>query len=125
MRKTPFRPSNEISQAYNSGTVKIYAVTDSAAPGYQSKKKPQLKYSLQFEERALGITRIYQSKQAKAEILRVLRVPRVNISPQDVAVTHDGQSYEISTVQMVPDVYPPSLDISLKHLTHDLEVIPK
>lgn len=125
MRKTPFRPSNEISQAYNDGTVKIYTVTDSAPAGYQPRKHLQPKYTLQFEERALGITRIYQSKQAQAEILRVLRVPRVNISPQDVAITHDDQSYEISTVQMVPGVYPPSLDISLKKLTHDLEVFPK
>lgn len=123
MRKVPFRPSNEISQSYNDGTVKIYSVSDSAPPGYQSKKKLQLRFTLQYEERALGITRIYQSKQANAEILRVLRVPRVNISPQDVAIIHDGQAYEISTVQLVVDVYPPSLDISLKKLTHDLEVL--
>ena len=125
MRKTPFRPSNEISQSYNDGTVKIYAVSDGAQPGYQAKPTLQLKYTLQFEERALGINRIYQSRQAHAEILRVLRVPRVNISAQDVAVTHDGQAFDVSTVQLVKDVYPPSLDISLKKLTHDLEVIPK
>ena len=126
MRKTPFRPSNEISQTYNDGTVKIYAISNEAPPGYQPKIKltePE-KYTLQFEERGLGITRIYMSKQAHAEVLRVLRVPRVNISPQDIAVTHDGQAYEISTVQLARDVYPPSLDISLVRLTHDLEVIP-
>ena len=123
MRKVPFRPSNEISQSYNDGTVKIYSVSDSAPPGYQPKKKLQLRFTLQYEECALGITRIYQSKQANAEILRVLRVPRVNISPQDVAIIHDGQAYEISTVQLAVDVYPPSLDISLKKLTHDLEVL--
>ena len=124
MRKRPFRPSNEISQTYNDGTVKIYSVKDSASPGFQPKKEPKIKYTLQYEERALGITRLYQSKQAQAEILRVLRVPRVNISAQDIAVTHDGKCYEISTVQLAKDVYPPSLDISLKQLTHKLEVIP-
>lgn len=123
MRKVPFRTSNEISQSYNDGTVKIYSVSDVAPPGYQPKKKLQLRFTLQYEERALGISRIYQSKQANAEILRVLRVPRVNISPQDVAIIHDGQAYEISTVQLAVDVYPPSLDISLKKLTHDLEVL--
>lgn len=125
MRKTPFRPSNDISQPYNDGTVKIYTVTDGAQPGYQPKVTLQLKYTLQFEERALGINRIYLSRQSQAEILRVLRVPRVNISPQDVAITHDGHAYEISTVQLAKDVYPASLDISLKKLTHDLEVIPR
>lgn len=88
-------------------------------------KKLSEKYILHYEERALGITRIYQSRQAQAEILRVLRVPRVNISAQDVAITHDGQIYEISTVQLVLDVYPPSLDVSLKKLTHKLEEVPK
>ena len=123
MRKKPFRPSNEISQSYNSGTVKIYAVTNSAPAGYQPRNNLELKYTLQFEERALGLTRIYQSKQAQAEILRVLRVPRVNISPQDVAIIHNGQAYEISTAQLVVGIYPPSLDISLKKLTHDLEAL--
>ena len=125
MRKTPFRPSNEISQAYNDGTVQIYTVANSAPAGYQPKKVLRLKYTLQYEERALGINRIYQSRQAKAEILRVLRVPRVNVSPQDVAITHDGHAYEVSTVQSAKDVYPASLDISLKKLSHDLEVIPR
>ena len=125
MRKKPFRPSNEISQSYNDGTVKIYTVSNSAAPGYQPKEGLRLKYTLQYDERALGINRIYLSRQDHAEIIRVLRVPRVNISPQDVAITHDGQSYEISTVQLAKDVHPASLDISLKKLTHDLEVIPE
>ena len=127
MRKTPFRPSNEITQTYNSGTVDIYAVTDGAQPGYQPKKtlSEMPKYSLHFEERALGIKRIYMSRQAQAEIVKVIRVPRVNISPQDVAIIHDGTAYEISTVQAVPDVYPPSMDLSLKHLTQNLEVMPE
>lgn len=127
MRKKPLRPSNEISQSYNDGTVEIYAVSNAAPPGLQP--KPVLsndpKYILHYAEQTLGINRIYLSRQAKAEILRVLRVPRVNISVQDVAITHDGQVYEISTVQLAKDVYPPSVDISLKRLTHKLEVLPK
>ncbi len=126
MRKTPFRANNDISQTYNSGTVKIYTVTDSAKPGYQPKpilsEKP--KFTLQYEERALGITRIYLSRQDQAEILRVIRVPRVNISPQDVAVTEDGKVYEISTAQMAKNVFPSSLDLSLKKLSQNLEAIP-
>ena len=33
MRKTPYRTNNDISQTYNSGTVKIYTVSDGAKPG--------------------------------------------------------------------------------------------
>lgn len=126
MRKTPYRTNNDISQTYNSGTVKIYTVSDGAKPGYQTKValSPKPKYSLQYEERALGIKRIYLSRQAQAEILRVIRVPRVNISPQDVALTEDGNLYEISTVQLVKDVFPLSLDLSLKKVSQNLEVIP-
>lgn len=124
MRKAAFRPDNEISQQYNSGTVKIYTVTDGASPGYQPKVilTGEPKYVLHYDERILGITRIYLSRQAQAEIVKVIRVPRVNISPQDVAVTEDGEKYEISTVQKAEGVFPPSLDLSLKKLSQNLEV---
>lgn len=127
MRKTPYRANNDISQTYNSGTVKIYSVSNGAKPGYQAKPTlfPEPKYSLQYEERALGISRIYLSRQAQAEIIKVIRVPRVDISTQDVAIIHDGKAYEIGTVQVVLGVFPPSLDLSLKKLEQNLEVIPK
>ena len=127
MRKAPFRANNDISQTYNSGTVKIYTVTDGAKPGYQAKPTlpPKPKFTLQYEERALGISRIYMSRQAQAEIVKVIRVPRVGISPQDVAITQDGKMYEINTVQLAKDVFPPSLDLSLKKLEQKLEVVPE
>lgn len=127
MRKTPFRPSNEISQSYNSGTVKIHTATDGANPGYQAKAKlsPEPKYTLHYEERILGINRLYLSRQAQAEIVKVIRVPRVDISPQDVAITEDGKQYEINIVQLANGVYPPSLDLSLKKVEQIWEVATK
>ena len=125
MRKTPFRATNEISQQYNDGVVKIYAVTDSSHPGYQPKEALTLKYSLAFEERALGINRLYLRRQNHAEIKRVIRVQRVSISPQDVAITHDGKQYRVDTVQAVLGVYPPSLDLSLVAVEQNFEVMPQ
>ena len=125
MRKTPFRPNNEISQQYNDGIVKIYTVTDGAKPGYQTRPQLKEKYKLAFEERALGINRLYLSRQNNAEIKRVIRVHRVNISSQDVAITHDGIQYRVDTVQAVQGVYPPSLDLSLKAIEQNFEVMPK
>lgn len=125
MRKTPFRPTNEISQQYNDGVVKIYTVTDSAEPGRQVKEKLELKYTLAFEERALGINRLYLSRQNQAEVERVIRVQRVNISTQDVAITHDGKQYRVDTVQAVQGVYPPSLDLSLRAVEQKFEVMPQ
>lgn len=125
MRKTPFRPTNEISQQFNDGMVKIYTVTDRALPGHQPKEELELKYSLAFEERALGINRLYLSRQNQAEVERVIRVQRVNISTQDVAITHDGKQYKVDTVQAVQGVYPPSLDLSLRAVEQNFEVMPQ
>lgn len=125
MRKTPFRPTNEISQQYNDGVVNIYTVTDSADPGCQPKQELTLKCTLHFEERALGINRLYLSRQNQAEIKRVIRVQRVPISSQDVAITHDGRQYRVDTVQAVQGVYPPSLDLSLRAVEQKFEVMPQ
>ena len=125
MRKAPFRPSNEISQQYNDGVVKIYTVKDAAAPGRQPVEQLELKYTLRFEERALGINRLYLSRQNQAEVERVIRVQRVNVSNQDVAITHDGKQYRIDTVQAVMEVYPPSLDLSLRAVEQNFEVMPQ
>lgn len=120
--RAPTRPSNEISQIYNDGTVEIYAVADKAQPGYQPKKDPTRKYKLRFAERKLGLTRIYQARQNHVEILKVIRVPKVQVTTKDIAITHDGQQYEIDTVQEAMGVYPPSLDLSLKAIKHRIEV---
>lgn len=121
-KRQPWRPNNDISQAFNDGTVGIYAVTDKAQPGYQSKKDPNLRYKLRFAEQRLGINRLYLSRQQHTEILKVIRVPRVEILPGDVAVLHDGSQYTVDTVQIVPGVYPESLDVALKAITHKVEV---
>lgn len=123
--RAPFRPNNEITQAYNDGSVTIYTVADKAEPGYQPKKKPEEKYQLRYADRKLGLTRIYQARQNHVEILKVIRVPRVNITTKDIAITHDGNQYEIDTVQEAMGVYPPSLDLSLKAIKHRIEVLPK
>ena len=125
MRKVPFRANNEISQQYNDGVVTIYAVADSAKPGFQPKQELTKKFTLAFEERALGINRLYLSRQNQAEIKRVIRVQRVPISSQDVAITHDGQQYRVDTVQAVQGVYPPSLDLSLRAVEQKFEVMPR
>lgn len=123
-RKMPFRANNDISQQYNDGLVQICAVTDVAAPGRQPVEKLSPKYTLRYEERALGINRLYLSRQNHAEIVKVIRIPRVAVTSQDVAITHDGKQYRIDAVQAAKDVFPPSLDLSLKNIEQNLEVMP-
>ena len=105
MRKAPTRPNNDITQQYNSGVLTVCALTDAAQPGYKPILKLTPKAALRYEERRLGIARLYQSRQAQVEI------------------TEDGRQYRIDTVQAVMDVWPPSLDMSLVRITQAYEVM--
>ena len=122
-RKMPTRPTNEISQQFNSGTIGVFSTEDVAEVGYQPRLKLKKKLSARYEEQRLGINRLYLSRQNLAEIIRVVRVPRmpVSISNQDVAQTEDGQYYRIDTAQVVEGSYPASLDISLRAVEPDFD----
>lgn len=123
-RKMPFRPSNEISQTYNDGIVEVFSSDDTAAPGYQPVIKATHKYTVPFSERVLGINRLFLGRQNQVEIKLVLRIPRIGVSTQDLARTHNGKWYRINAVQSVEGVRPPSLDISLVAVEQKVEVIP-
>lgn len=116
--KAPFRPRTEngVSQNFDDGIVEIYAVSNTAAPGYAP--VPTLaaepSYTLRYEERTFGIQRYYSSKQNQIQIERVIRVPRVpGVNNQQAAKTEDGVIYRIDLVQPFMDVYPPSMDLTL------------
>lgn len=118
MRKTPFRPDNEISQTYNSGFCTVYRERDTARPGYAPQTKLEWKASLRYEEQRLGLNRYYAARQADVEVERVIRVPNPPAvrapTPQDVVRTESGILYRIDLVQTVPGVWPASLDLTLR-----------
>lgn len=123
MWKAPNRSKHEITQSFNDGIVKIYSVQDDAKPGYKPVQKLSEKIILRFEEQRLGITRLYQSRQAQNEIEKVIRVPKAgDISAKDVAVL-EGKQYTIDTIQKVPDVYPPCQDLALVRIEQEIEVM--
>ena len=109
----PYRSANEVTQDYNDGIVTIYAVADSAQPGYQPKPTLTKKYTLRYDEQRVGIQRYYEAMQNQVQVERVLRVPRAKITNQDIAETEDGVKYRIDLIQTVDLVYPPSLDLTL------------
>lgn len=126
--KAPFRPRTEngVSQNFNDGLVKIYTVTNGAAPG----KTPvptlsaQPVYSLRYEERSFGIQRYYNAQQNQIQIERVIRVPRVDgVTNQNAAVTEDGKIYRIDMVQPLTDIYPPAMDLTLAKYEQVPEVV--
>lgn len=118
MWKAPNRPRKEISQTFNDGVVKICTVTDTASPGRKPVGTLTERQNLHYEEMKLGIKRYYTAMQNNAQVERVIRVPKAGpISNQDVAVTEDGTAYAIEMVQVVEDIYPPCLDLTLKRTT--------
>ncbi len=120
--KAPYRPSNEVTQTYNSGVVTVYSVTDSARPGYQPVEQLTKKITLRYEEQRLGIQRYYDAMQNQIQVERVIRVQRAGqITNQDVAETEDGRRYRIDLVQSVDNVWPPSLDLTLAKYTQGEE----
>lgn len=125
MWKAPRRPAREITEPYNDGLVTIYAVANIAEPGYRPVEDLTKKLTLRYEEQRLGIQRYYSGQQNQVEIERVIRTPRVaNVSNQDVAITEDGRQHKIEMIQVVIDVYPPSMDITLARIEQDYEVLP-
>lgn len=64
----------------------------------------------------MGLQRHYAAKQNQIKAQRVIRVQCVRETPitsQDIAATESGEKYRIDLVQLVPDVYPVSVDLTL------------
>lgn len=123
MWRAPNRPKGEITQSFNDGTVTVFEQTENGQPGYQSRPALTEKVTLRFEERKLGIQRFYSAAQNQQRIERVIRAPRTQkVNAQDVARTHDGKQYRIELVQLVPDVFPPSVDLTLSRIEQIAEV---
>ena len=123
MRQKPYRPSNDISQPFNDGIVTVYAVKDTAEPGFKPKPGLEKRIVLCYEERRLGIQRFFSGLQNQIKVERVLCCPATGrVSTQDVAITEDGQQYRIDLIQKVDGVYPPSVDITLIHIEQKYEV---
>lgn len=120
--RAPRRPDHKISQCYNDGIVTVFCVHDDAKPGYQPVESLTQKISLRYEERRLGLQRYYEAAQNQIRVKRVIRVPHAgDVTSQDVAVDEKGRRYRIDLVQLVPDVYPISDDLTLVQFEQSAE----
>lgn len=123
MWKAPNRPSDEVTQSFNDGLVKIYSVDDLADPGRLPLEVLSPKVTARYEEQRLGLQRYYEGRQNQVQIERVIRMPSHKcVSTQDVAITEDGEQYRIDMVQTVQGVYPPAMDLTLAKIEQKYEV---
>ena len=130
MWSKPYRPTHAVSQAYNDGVVAVYRVTDTAAPGAMPQIMLTPKVTLLYAERTIGSARYYAAEQAQARLDRVIRVQdpgpittgegaeavTAPINAQDAAVTEDGIGYRIDRVTRIMDVYPATLELTLRRV---------
>ena len=119
MKRQPNRSTGNgmsVSQRFNDGKLAVFCVENVAEPGYQPVIGKRLLGYLNFEEQRVGVTRFYQARQAQQTVDKVLRVPKPNfeINAFDmVQLLGDGRLYRIDMVQLVTDVFPSSLDLTL------------
>ena len=115
--RAPNRERNVITQTYNDGIVRIYNAEDAADPGHMPEEKLTLKAQLLYAEQRVGISRFYTAQQYHDDVERLVRVQRAGvIANRDIAVTADGQRYNIAMVQTVENSFPPSLDLTLTRI---------
>lgn len=116
-RQKPFRPRREaeVTQCYNDGVLTIYVTEDTAADGRLPVVTRTASGTIPYQERRLGLKRYYEAKQNQIHAERVIRVPvpSFGIDNLNEAQTEDGKMYRIDLIQAVPDVYPPSYDLTL------------
>lgn len=112
--RAPGRPDHKISQSYNDGFVRVFSVSDEAQPGYQPIERLTEKVRLDYDERRAGLYRHYEARQNQIRVERVIRVQHAGgVTSQDVVEDEQGRRYRVDLVQLVPDVYPVSDDLTL------------
>lgn len=113
------------TQAYNDGRCAIYKVTNGGpAAGKPSPVLSMLYRNLRYAERTVGIKRYWEAHQHNAQIDKLIRAPRrPDISPQEIVELEDGVRYKIVQVQYIPDVNPPSMDLSLQRREETFDAI--
>lgn len=111
-------------QQYRDGLLTVYTVTNAAAPGTAPAEQLHRKVRLPYEERMIGVKRMYLAQQAEDRLDLLLRVPwRPGITAQDVVIpTLDSHQYRITNIQKVPDIEPPPMDLSLARITPEYKL---
>lgn len=110
------------NQTFNDGIVNIYKIDNIAAQGNKPKEGLTLRVGpLRYQERIVGINRFVTAKQVNSKVQMLIRIPRVNISAEDIVILNDEQ-YKIYQLQTIQDVEPKVLDLSLEKVGVNYEL---
>lgn len=81
-------------QTFNDGVVEIYAKDETGSPA-------GLLLKARFEERVVGINRLYAAAQVQAEISRLIRIPQNHVATTNHLAVVGGDTYEITQCRLL------------------------
>lgn len=112
------------TQTFEDGVVSIYSVGNIAVAGNMPKEGLTLKVEkLRYDEKTVGMSRFWISKQAQIKIDLLIRTPQLReVSTQDVAIPKDGKQYKILQIQYPEGIFPPVMDLSLERLVQEYDI---
>jgi hypothetical protein len=100
------------------GAVNFYTLTNTAAKGKKPVLTETLKASCRFEARTLGVARYQAGLQIGVQIAKVIRVPKMAVSPQDIAGVTDFDTgavtrYIVQRANPIEGELPKMMDVEL------------
>ena len=104
-------------KTFKDGVVKIYKVKNVTATGKTPKKVIELRESVRYNKKTVGITRFNLAKQNNNKADRLIECPfRETTTATDVATIGDGKQYQIFQIQYPEDAKPPTMLLTLERL---------
>lgn len=115
-----------ITQTFNDGTLSIYRIDNTAAPGKMPNETLTIKQQgIRYENRTVGMTRFWQAAQADVRMDKFIRCPKlIDVHALDIVQTENGEQFKIEQIQYPRDVYPPCMDLSLSAIKVRYELNP-
>lgn len=113
----------------NEGRLFFYKLKNTAANGAKPVDKLVPVGWAYYEERSIGVTRLYAAAGANRRIDALLRVyglpdlPKLDNRRVEYVIPEDGEQYRISVVQKVVDE--DALDLTLERLEDNYDVLTK
>lgn len=100
--------SKVIFETFNDGLCGFHSIDDDGNVG-------TIKEHLRFQNRTVGSQRYYEAMTNKVQIDRLIRVPFRPWLTTEYLVVINGEIYEITQVQLIPDSLPKTNNVSLHH----------
>lgn len=97
-------------EAFLDGQVDLWSLDE-------GKRPVRIQSGIRFQERVVGSVRYYEAELAGHQVERVIRIPRLlgsRLRLDGCFAVIGGQQYQIARTQVIPDTFPPCIDLTLE-----------